>query len=435
MLEGLARVVARFMVVATIAGCAASSGKSAPPPTGAPPLSQPGASQPAASPAGNGVDLEALYAREVAPLAKKSIQFKKLSGEAETAGTPTFNDHDTSLEVTIPIGTQSPLQCFVYRNEVDAGGTVLLVTREAAKNVDIRAFKVTDVALVGDYPVVFLEAQYLAKTDDPGKSPTGDKGQALGELKSMFYQHPTSSMLCLHDELGYNESFRRITRALAVSLKIAGAEINPSKLMEVYIDKIQGHPAGFSRNVVLPGKNGNLTFLSRSTTFIPRSQRDLAIQDTASSEIWDADGRLIEGAYAASDGGELSLQIALKKVGPQEYTYKGKRSGKAISGKFKTKSKRGLATDKTTTALVATELLTGKSTELKLEEYHAGLDPEAPVDVSYKTESKEKRLIKMTLGQIEAHATTDDKGRMEKLEIPVGAVTLSQERVLLRGSP
>ena len=41
----------------------------------------------------------------------------------------------------------------------------------------------------------------------------------------------------------------------------------------------------------------------------------------------------------------------------------------------------------------------------------------------------------MTLGQIEAHATTDDKGMMEKLEIPVGAVTLSQERVLLRGSP
>ena len=426
MLEGFSRVVARFTLVATLSGCAASAGQGSPPPTGAPPPSQPGAPQPGPAPSGRGVDLEALYARELTPISTKSIQYKKLSGEAEIAGTATFKDHDTSLEVTIPIGTQSPLQCFVYRNEVDAGGTVLLVTREAAKKVDIRAFKVADVALIGDYPAVFLEAQYLAKTD---------RGQALGELKSMFYQHPTSSMLCLHDELGYNESFRRITKALAASLKIAGAEINPSKLMEVYIDKIQGQPAGFSRNVVLPGKNGSLAFLSRSTTFIPRSLRDLVIQDAASSEIWDADGKLIEGSYAESDGGELSLQIALKKVGPQEYTYKGKRSGRPVSGKFKTKNKRGLATDKTTTALVATELLTSKSTELKLEEYHAGLNPEAPVDVSYKTESKEKRLIKMTLGQMEAHATADDKGMLEKLEFPVGSITLSQERILVRGSP
>jgi hypothetical protein len=55
--------------------------------------------------------------------------------------------------------------------------------------------------------------------------------------------------------------------------------------------------------------------------------------------------------------------------------------------------------------------------------------------VSYKTESKEKRIIKMTVGQMEAHATADDKGLMERLEIPIGAISLTEERVLVRGSP
>jgi hypothetical protein len=188
-------------------------------------------------------------------------------------------------------------------------------------------------------------------------------------------------------------------------------------------------------HVVLSDKTGKLTSLSRSSTFIPRSERELAIQDEIGAEVWDAEGRLLEAVYADSEAGELNVNISLKKVGPQEYAYKGKHSGKALSGKFKTKSKRGLSTDKMTTSLVATELLTGKSKELKVEQYHAGLNPVSPVEVSYKTESKEKRVIKVMLGQMEALATADDKGMMEKVEIPIGGVQLSQERVLVRGSP
>jgi hypothetical protein len=371
-------------------------------------------------------DLQAVYGRELPPLPTKAIQVEKLSGEAEAAGPATTESLEKSFHLTIPIGTEAPVQCFVYKGGVDTGGTLLAITREAAKHVDIRVFKVADVSLVGDYPVVYLEAQYLAKTP---------KGEALGELKSMFYQHPVSPMLCVHDEVGYNESFRRMTKGLAASLKIAGKELNPTKSLQVYVDKIGGRPAGFTSHVVLSDKTGKLTSLSRSSTFIPRSESELAIEDEVGAEVWDAEGRLLEAVYADSEAGELNVDIALKKVGPQEYAYKGKHSGKELSGKFKTKSKRGLSTDKMTTNLVATELLTGKSKELKVEQYHAGLNPVSPVEVSYKTESKEKRVIKVMLGKMEALATADDKGMMEKVEIPIGGIQLSQERVLVRGSP
>jgi hypothetical protein len=251
----------------------------------------------------------------------------------------------------------------------------------------------------------------------------------------MFYQHPVSPMLCVHDELGYNETFRRMTKALASSLKISDMQVNPTKLVEVYVDKINGQLAGFSSNVLLSDKTGKLTYLSRSSTFIPKAENDLVIQDEASTEVWDAEGRLLEAAYADSDAGELAFNMSLKKVGPQEYTYKGQQRGKQLAGKFKTKSKRGLTTDKVKINLVATELLSGKSKELKLEEYHASVDPLAPTEVSYTTESKEDRRIKIKRGKMEATATTDDKGMLEKLDLPLGGVSLTSERVLVRGAP
>jgi hypothetical protein len=388
----------------------------------------PGAKQGAgaAAPAGAEFDPKAFYSRELQALPKQPLQFQKLSAEAEIAGSAKFEDSGNSFQVTIPIGTESPVQCFVYKKEVDTGGTLLMVTREAAKKVDVRLFRLDEVSLLGDYPVVFLEAQYLTKTP---------KGQALGELKSMFYQHPVSPMLCLHDELGYNETFKRMTKTLAASLKIADMQVNPPKFIEVFIEKVGERPTGFSSHVALPEKNGKFAFLSRSTSFIPRSESDLVIRDKASTEVWDPDGKLVKAAYADSESGQLTFSMSIEKVGPSEYSYKGKHDAKEVSGKFKTKSKRGLATNKIVAGLLARELLSGKANELKIEEYHAGVSPEAPVEVSYKTESKEKRLIKMKLGDMEALARSDDKGGLERLEIPVGNVNVVEERVLVRGTP
>jgi hypothetical protein len=414
MLEDVTRTARRAILISigcALGACAKTNGAAPASPSGAP---------------AEKFDPEGAYARELQPLAKTPLKFDKLSGQAEAAGAPTYKDMDGSVQLTIPVGTEASVQCFVYKKQVDAGGTVLKVMKEVGKNVDVRLFKVQDVSLVGDYPAVFLEAQYLAKTA---------KGQALGELKSMFYQHPVNPMLCIHDELGYNETFQRVTKGLAASIKIAGLSVAPTKLVEVYVDKIDGHPVGFSSSVVLPNKNGKRAAVSRSTMFLPKAENDLTIQDKASSEIWDADGRLLEAIYADSDAGEISMAIALKKVGPTEYAYKGKHGGKDLEGTFKTKSKRGLTTDKVLADLVVRELLSGKSSELTVEEYHASVNPEAALEVSYKTASKEKRQITTMIGDAQATLTSDPKGRLEKAEIPVGTTSITHERIFSRGAP
>jgi hypothetical protein len=55
--------------------------------------------------------------------------------------------------------------------------------------------------------------------------------------------------------------------------------------------------------------------------------------------------------------------------------------------------------------------------------------------VSYKTESGDNRRVRVARGESEAIATADDKGTLEKVEIPIGGTSLSRERILVRGSP
>ncbi len=420
MIEPSSRVVSWLVLAAGLSACGASAK------TGSAQANQPAAvSSDKAQPESKKFDIDAYYQRELAPLAKKAFTFQKLSGESEASEAAKIVDDEGSFHLTIPLGTKAPLECFVYKREVDPAGSLVAIAREVKKSLDVRLLKTADVSLVGDFPVVFLEQQYVSPTEH---------GQAAGELKTMFYDHPVTPMLCMHDELGYNASFQRVTKNLAASLKVAGLEVNAPKLLEIYVDKIADQPAGFSRHVVLPGKNGGLVSTSKASTFIQRSPRDLVSSDSITTEICDKDGRLLEASYVEAEGGELAREIQMKRIGPQEYTYKGKHSGKNVSGKFKTKGKRGLSGDKALTAAVLSELLSGKSAEMKMEEYHPGLNPEAPVEVAYKVDSKEQRRIKISVGQMEMLATADDKGLMQKLEIPVGSVKMIRERVLVRGS-
>src|SRR5262249_53789223 len=149
------------------------------------------------------------------------------------------------------------------------------------------------------------------------------------------------------------------------------------------------------------------------------------------TERWEQGGRLVEAGFAYSQGGELEVDIALKKIGPQEYSYKGKHSGKDVSGKFKTKGKKGLASGKMVASIVASELLSGKAREVKIEEYHPSLNPEGPIEVAYQTQSKADRRIKATLGQMSLVGTADAHGELEKIEMPMGPITITQERVFV----
>jgi hypothetical protein len=363
--------------------------------------------------------------REINELEKQPMAFDVLTGEVEASDTVQLENFEDSLHVTIPIGTGSPVDCLVYKDDVNAAATLQVLSGDLAKVADIRGYKTIEVSRVGEHVAVFVDIQYVLKEDAE---------KHVSTMKTMFFEHPVTPMLCMHNEAGYVKSFARIATGFASSLKVDDVEEDAPKLVEIYVDKINGQPAGFSRREIQLGEKGNLISSVQSAMFIPGPEQKVEMQDTTQIEIWDSKGRLLEAAYAEAREGDLKLGVIVKKAGPQAYKYEGTKDDRDFSGKFKTKDKRGLASGKMLSTAIAGELLAGKSAEARFEEYRPAVNVEAPVEVVYTPESTEQRRLKIKVGETAIAATADEKGLVEKIDVPVGSVTATRERIFVRGS-
>jgi len=421
----LRRQGVRGLAIASLAAMAACAHPEAGAGASAPPSSPSEPGTPASSKIIKG-DVQAFYAREVPPLPKTPFTVGPVSGEVESAAPPQTEQDDRSTRLTLSLGTGTPMKCFVYPQPMDVGSQLLSIVK-AMTNVDIRSVRPTDVVVIGEQVAVFVEVQYLAKTSG---------GAALGEVKLMAYGHPIWPLLCMHDEVGYNAAFKRVTSGLASSLKVTGRELRIPSFVDISVERVDGHPVGFSRSATVVDEQGNKLYLESSSSLVPRSGQDMMVEDTSRVETDDKQGRLARVVYAKSEGGEISENLTLEHRSANEYRYEGIHLGKKIAGVLKTKGPKGFATGtEVRRGLRKLVGLGGKDVaELRVEEYHPDLDVGSPIEVLYRPQSKKDRTVTMTLGSAQVTLTLDADGLAQKGEMPIGGVTLTMDRVLLRGS-
>jgi hypothetical protein len=404
-------------------GCGAGSAGAAKAPAGSPEQATTSSSDSSAFQKG---DLRELYKRELPAGPKAALSVGSVTGDVESSAPPKGKAGEDSIQFEFPLA-HTNVTCFVYPGQLDAGAQLLKITKALAEKFEIRSVTPKDVVVVGEDVALFVEAQYLVKTE---------RGQALGLLKSMVYtgSTPSTPMLCLHDEVGYTETFKRVTLGLAGSLKRTGVAPRTEKYLELYVTKLDGHPTGFSRERIVEGPKG-VVFEENSTDLIPRSPVDLTATDTAIAETWDKTGGISEIRYAHGDGEEVDTMV-LKRAGANAYSYDGTHHGKKVHGDFKTKGARGLRTQVEEHAAIR-GLLSPKGNakaDLRFEKYSPGMDPTAPMEERLQLLSKPDRKVTLSLGEMQITEVVDENGRMAQGEMPLGPVHLTVERVLVRGA-
>ncbi|MFE8603846.1 hypothetical protein [Archangium violaceum] len=411
------------LLLGLLTGCAtpASSSKTDAP---APAEAAPSSSEPV--PAAGKIDLKALSARELAPLPKQKVSAPdgSFTGEVEAAGAPTLQPGEALFVLSVPLGTGSPLTCFVYSGPVDAGGSIYRLVEMAGQRTELTRVRTTDIRLIGESPAVYAEAEYLVNVP---------RGKAAGLAKMMVYPHDRLPLVCTHDELGYSESFKRVTSGLAASLQSPGETLPAPRYFELNVIRVQGHPVGFEKRVMRDAAGGGRLTEVESSLFFPRSLKELSVQDTVSSELSDKDGRLVARDYARASNGALDIQMALKQVQGREYHYEGTHLGKALNGDFTAPA--DLATEPGTARLVRERLLPGKDPELTLHYYMPSANPVAPTQQVLRKGTAGSRELTVEMGPLKATLTVDAQGMTEKLMTPMGGTELVQERVQARGMP
>lgn len=389
------------------------------------------ASGSAAAPARAGTeDVKALAARELPPLTRQQVSAPdgSFTAEVEAAAEPTFQEQEGVLVLSVPLGTRSPLTCFVYAEPLDAGGALYRLIQMAGRHTALQLVRTTDVRLIGDSPAVYAEAHY--RVDTP-------RGPAAGLAKMMVHANDQVPLVCMHDEPGYSETFARITGELAASIKSAAEPPRPARYASFDVLRVQGHPVGFERRLMHEAPGGTRLTEVETSLFFPRSPRELLVQDTVSTELADKDGRLVARDYARATNGELDIQMSLEQVRGREYHYEGKHNGKDVSGTFT--APEDLLAEPGAARVVREQLLPGKKKELTIQIYSPSANPTGSIAQVLRKEDGERELS-AEMGPLKVRLSVDALGLARKAVVPLGDKgedkgELVQERVSVSGTP
>lgn len=413
------------LLLGLLTGCAttaSSTQKEAPAPESA---SAPAGTGSAPGSSAPGEDLKTLAARELPPLTRQQVSAPdgSFTAEIEAAAEPTFQEQEGVLVLSVPLGTRSPMTCFVYAEPLDAGGAIYRLMQMAGQRTELQSVRTTDVRLIGDSPAVYAEALYLVDTP---------KGKAAGQAKMMVHTNDQVPLVCTHDELGYAETFQRMTRGLAASIKSSAEPPRAARYSEFNVLSVRGHPVGFEKRTLHDASGGSRLTEVETSLFFPRSARELTVQDIVSTELADKDGKLVARDYARATNGELDIQMSLEQVRGREYRYEGKHHGKEVSGTFTAPEE--LVSELGAARAVREQLLPGKKKELTIHIYSPSANPAGSIAQVLRKESGE-REVSVEMGPLEVKLTVDAQGLAQKVVVPMGELELVQERVSTSGTP
>jgi hypothetical protein len=378
--------------------------------------------------AGPAFDLEGMLAKEATGLKDHAVSGP---GQAWSAKVPSVGEATLTLAgevvlVEIPVGSDAAIRCQVHPEQVDAAGTMYGVIKESAARVEYRQVAPAGVKLIGDSPAAFLEALYV--TDVPG-------GKAAGGLKLAIHAREGRSLFCLHDELGYRETFQRVSSAFFASFQEAKKPESKATYSEVSVVKLDDMAVGFNVTRMSPGaKPGERERADSSSSFIPTSATDMIFEDSFNITRYNAKGQIAEDTFIEASQGELNLQLKLSRADDGKYSYAGTISGKKVSGALATP--KGLTTSLQTAVTLRKKLKAGGAFQDVVDEYHPNIDPTAVLPVTYAhAKDAPPRQITVKLGDRVITSEVDDDGMRKSGGFDLGKHKLTFERLRVDGHP
>lgn len=409
-------------VLGVLSGCATTGGSVAT----APPAPPDAGAAAAPTEAEQRAALEALFDREAGPSPTQQVAVGEVTLSLESS-TPVEVRREEAAQATIlqlGLGGSQPVRCTLFDHPIDPGGT-LFKTLEALKaRVQVQPRRPLDIELVEKAPAIFLDLLYQVQRD----------GQALrGEYQLMLHADDGAPLLCEFDEPGYQQAFRRVTAGVAAAVSRARARLPRDAFRWVDLLSIQGRPVGFIRALWLKQKGGGARTLTSTTLLVPRTASDWLANDEVSVIEVGKDGGVLEKRQVNVSNGTPELDVTLTRVRRGVYAYRGTSQGKALAGQLTTSDRKDVPGDPRQARMMADFTASTRKT-LRLEDYLPAASPVALTPV-ITTHGAGPREVTIEAGPMTFRATLDATGLTERASMPMGPVTMDQQRAFTEGKP
>lgn len=242
-----------------------------------------------------------------------------------------------SYSVELDADTGSSIHCEVYPEGIDLAHTLrntfegaMRAANENQGKVEARALEASDAGALGAIPFISTAWLYRAKGDD--------NTARVGALKQFVMEKNDFGVYCAHNDLGFNQTFARVTKAFAETLATKAPAIAPH-YVEISTATVSDRKAGVAIVTLERDNEGDLRARQTLSMLIPSG--DSAISEDSTDVAWlEPDGELINASHVDVSNGELDRRLALKWE-QDEWVVEGEVQGKEIKTKLPKGSEPG----------------------------------------------------------------------------------------------
>ena len=240
------------------------------------------------------------------------------SATVKGAKQPSIQPLDGLHQVTIPIGTRIPAQCFVYHDALDSATTLNYLIDASLETMEKTKISNIDAGTFDKMPFLYKENLYFTKDNK------------VGMLKGIVVPLKSSLLACLHDTVGYRETFRQMVESFAMSLTLKDVADENWNHEEVIVWRMRDMNIGYTVTRATPSKDGEIKSITETALMIPRSEQETLTHDEYNLTYEHENGELIYGRYSEAENGELKINVRLDLDEQGDYRVSGTFKGKQI---------------------------------------------------------------------------------------------------------
>ncbi|HSN72894.1 MAG TPA: hypothetical protein VLT59_15365 [Steroidobacteraceae bacterium] len=329
------------------------------------------------------------------------------------------------------IGTEAPLECWVFDDVVDPAGMAtsladlnLQAMEQVYGPVQDRGIYHIDAGAFDGTPYVALEWLYSVGEAEEKR---------IGLVKVRVAVEHELSYACMHNSLGYRATFATAFEQFVREARFPVPAESPY-YEEVLVQRIAGSAIGISRSTFTLDSDGDTKIVTLQSSLLPVDNANLQSSDTWQVVYSRPDGTLINQTLAKSENGELTMQLSLDPEGGDLWfvsgTLQGKEFEREVAATARPMSELG--------QMLAVRALIADPDELlaTLTIWAPEADPtrflDAVVELDAMARGEGRGVLR--LGALAIAAQFEPSGSMLAGAMQVGSAEITMERVWANGS-
>ncbi len=343
-------------------------------------------------------------------------------------------DEETYL-VRMDAQAGSPVECVVLREGQDLASFLVATSKQAYEMIASAHGKVAakqiervDAGAIGSSP--FLAVDWTHRLEREGQEP------AVGALKQIAASKDGHTIYCVHEEVGYAQTFRRLADALVSSLVFDDAPKTRPYRSEISTLALQGMRVAVDEVTYTKDADGDTQIQHTSAMLVPVDGQTLSASDELMIQWARPDGSLINALQIESEDGKIATQLKLEPRDGGSW---------AVSGTFKSKPLSAeVPQSEPSTMLSDVILLRSKLAQrdpvgsvMKVQTWLPGVDPSKLLAQELKVLraiDDNRWVAKLEMGGIVADLVVERDGSTLAGKLTMGPMKMEIERVFADGA-